>query len=234
MTRRKIVFNNLDGRYLVSEEYNGDKEEMERFGLAACDHTWAEFMEAMNSVRTMPDFLKMISQIAASYHAVVNGTVLPQQANQLPGARIRTARSRKELYDLVGMMDEVWEVKRGTPGAHLLDKSSYAVQTYNGKAVWDESEFCFSSVKRGDYVSQAVVDDVADCLPPACYCKQCTQLGEPAATRINPNDNQAHSVFHTFRVVDGEWPDWIWEYCGLCFCGENVERGKSPTPLMPS
>ena len=40
MTRRKVIFwNDLNDSYIVSEEYNGDKAEMERFGLGACDHT---------------------------------------------------------------------------------------------------------------------------------------------------------------------------------------------------
>lgn len=34
MTRRKVIFwNDLNDSYIVSEEYNGDKAEMERFGL---------------------------------------------------------------------------------------------------------------------------------------------------------------------------------------------------------
>lgn len=36
MTRRKVIFwNDLNDSYIVSEEYNGDKAEMERFGLGA-------------------------------------------------------------------------------------------------------------------------------------------------------------------------------------------------------
>ena len=70
MSRRKVIFwNDLNDSYIVSEEYNGDKAEMERFGLGACDHTWPEFMEAMSSVSNMADFLKVISYITASYHA---------------------------------------------------------------------------------------------------------------------------------------------------------------------
>lgn len=108
MTRRKVIFwNDLNDSYIVSEEYNGDKAEMERFGLGACDHTWPEFMEAMSSVSNMADFLKVISYITASYHATVNGVPLPEQANNLPGSRLNVAHSHKELYNLVGDMDEV-------------------------------------------------------------------------------------------------------------------------------
>jgi hypothetical protein len=124
MTRRKIIFHSdLDGRYIVSEEYNGDKAEMEYFGLGACDHNWAEFMEAMSTVDNLMDFLHAIAKITASYHATVNGVALPQQANNLPGTRISIAHNLAELLDMVSSMDEVWEVKQGIPGAHLLDIS---------------------------------------------------------------------------------------------------------------
>lgn len=127
MTRRKIVFyNDLNDSYIVSEEYNGDKAEMERFSLGACDHNWYEFMEAMNAVNNLADFLHVIAQITASYHATVNGVALPQQANNLPGARLNIAHNQEELFAMVGDMNEVWEVKRGIPGAHLLDVSSIA------------------------------------------------------------------------------------------------------------
>ena len=138
MTRRKVIFwNDLNDSYIVSEEYNGDKAEMERFGLGACDHTWPEFMEAMSSVSNMADFLKVISYITASYHATVNGVPLPEQANNLPGSRLDVAHSHKELYNLVGDMDEVWEVKRNISGAHLLDVSTIAPKP---KQVWDGKE----------------------------------------------------------------------------------------------
>lgn len=62
MTRRKIIFyNDLNNSYIVSEEYNGDKAEMEQFVLGSCDHTWPEFMDAMNIVDGLPVFLKTIS-----------------------------------------------------------------------------------------------------------------------------------------------------------------------------
>ena len=158
MTRRKVIFwNDLNDSYIVSEEYNGDKAEMERFGLGACDHTWPEFMEAMSSVSNMADFLKVISYITASYHATVNGVPLPEQANNLPGSRLNVAHSHKELYNLVGDMDEV---------------------------------------------------------------------GEPYSSKLDEKTGEWRSIYATFRKVGGEWPNGIWEYCGHCFRGETVERGK--------
>ena len=91
----------------------------------------------------MADFLKVISYITASYHATVNGVPLPEQANNLPGSRLNVVHSHKELYNLVGDMDEVWEVKRNIPGAHLLDVSTIAPkpkQVWDGKEVIDEDD----------------------------------------------------------------------------------------------
>ena len=177
MTRRKVIFwNDLNDSYIVSEEYNGDKAEMERFGLGACDHTWPEFMEAMSSVSNMADFLKVISYITASYHATVNGVPLPEQANNLPGSRLNVAHSHKELYNLVGDMDEV--------------------------------------------------DNAMDCLPPVCMSARCSQMGEPYSSKLDEKTGEWRSIYATFRKVGGEWPNGIWEYCGHCFRGETVERGK--------
>jgi hypothetical protein len=230
MTRRKVIFwNDLNDSYIVSEEYNGDKAEMERFGLGACDHTWPEFMEAMSSVSNMADFLKVISYITASYHATVNGVPLPEQANNLPGSRLNVAHSHKELYNLVGDMDEVWEVKRNISGAHLLDVSTIAPkpkQVWDGKEVIDEDDFDYATAKPGDFVTQAVVDNAMDCLPPVCMSARCSQMGEPYSSKLDEKTGEWRSTYATFRKIGGEWPNGIWEYCGHCFRGETVERGK--------
>ena len=96
--------------------------------------------------------------------------------------------------------------------------------TYNGKPVMDEGEFDTSTAKIGDLVTQAVVDDFMDCLPPACMRSDCSQLGEPYSMREDPNTGKYRNTYLTFkRIASG-----IWMYCGNCFRGENVERGKNP------
>ena len=228
MTRRKIIFyNDLNNSYIVSEEYNGDKAEMEQFGLGSCDHTWNEFMEAMASVKNLADFLKVISYITDSYRAAVNGIPLPSQAKDLPGARLSIAHNLKELYDLVGSMDEIWEVKRGVPGVRLLDVSTITPKPkliWNGKEVLDEDDFSYTTAEPGDYVTQAVVDDAMDCMPPACMSTRCSQMGEPYSHELDERTGEYRSTYATFRKVGGEWPNGIWEYCGHCFRGETINR----------
>lgn len=99
---------------------------------------------------------------------------------------------------------------------------------YNGKEVWTEDNFDYQKVRVGDYVEQAVVDNAMDCLPPACMTSQCAQMGEPYSHREDPDTGKWRATYTTFKRVGGEWPNGIWQYCGHCFCGENVERGKDP------
>lgn len=225
MTRRKIIFyNDLNNSYIVSEEFNGDKSEMEQFGLGTCDHTWTEFMETMSMVDKLSYFLSAISWISGSYHPSVNDVLLPSQDNDLPGTRLDTANSSRELYALVGDMDEVWEFRRGVCGARLFDTSTIAPVTWNGKPVLDTDEFYYSVAKPGDYVTQAVVDEAINCLPPVCMRSDCSQMGEPYDTKLDDRSGKWRNTYATFRKVAGKWPNGIWEYCGHCFCGETEER----------
>lgn len=98
---------------------------------------------------------------------------------------------------------------------------------YEGNEVWTQDTFEYSKAKVGDYVEQAVVDDAMDCLPPACMTSECAQMGEPYSHREDPETGKWRATYATFkRVTSGM--DGIWQYCGNCFRGENVERGKDP------
>ena len=99
--------------------------------------------------------------------------------------------------------------------------------TYNGKAVFTAETFNYSKAQVGDYVTQEVVDNAMDCLPPACMTSRCAQLGEPYSHRQDPDTGKWQPTFATFkRVTSG--PDGIWQYCGHCFHRENIERGEDP------
>ena len=98
--------------------------------------------------------------------------------------------------------------------------------TYNGTEVLTEETFRFSTVKIGDYVEQAVVDNAMDLLPPACMRSDCSQVGEPYSHRLDPDSGKWRPTYATFKKVAGEYPNGIWQYCGNCFRGENVERGE--------
>lgn len=101
---------------------------------------------------------------------------------------------------------------------------------YNGNKVYTADEFVYDKANVGDYVEQEVVDDMLDALPPACMRSSCSQLGEPHSDRQDPDTGKWRATYPTFKKVCGTWNkgDEIWEYCGNCFRGENVERGKDP------
>ncbi len=99
--------------------------------------------------------------------------------------------------------------------------------TYDGKHVYTPDDFSYSKARIGDYVSQEVVDDAMDCLPPACMTSACAQMGEPYSTRLDPDTGRHRNTYATFRRVTGG-RDGIWEYRGHCFCGETDERGTEP------
>ena len=97
--------------------------------------------------------------------------------------------------------------------------------THNGKEVFTAETFRYDAAKVGDLVTQEVVDNAMDCLPPICMRDSCSQMGEPYDTCWDPKSGRYHNTYSTFKLVAGKWPNGIWEYCGHCFAGENVERG---------
>jgi hypothetical protein len=99
---------------------------------------------------------------------------------------------------------------------------------YNGKKVYACGEFDYGTAQIGDYVTEEVVDEAINALPPACMRSDCSQLGEPYSHRQEPETGRWRATYATFKAVAGIYPDRIWEYCGHCFCGENVERGEDP------
>ena len=76
----------------------------------------------------------------------------------------------------------------------------------------------------GDYVEEKIVDEMINCLPPACMRSDCMQCGEPYSHREDPNTGKWRATYSTFKKVT----NGIYEYCGHCFYGENVERGNEP------
>ena len=98
----------------------------------------------------------------------------------------------------------------------------------NGKPIFTQENFNYSEAKIGDYVEQAVVDDAMDCLPPASMSARCAQMGEPYSHREDPETGRLRPTYYTFKRVAGEWPNGIWQFCGCCFQGETVPRGKDP------
>lgn len=118
-----------------------------------------------------------------------------------------------------------WRI--GEAKAYIIDatyegKRPRECGEYEGRKVFNKDTFMYS-YPVGTLVSEEVVDDAINALPPACMRSDCSQLGEPAGTRIDDSGNERFT-YETFkRIAKG-----VWEYCGDCFRGENVQRGKEP------
>ena len=93
---------------------------------------------------------------------------------------------------------------------------------YNGKKVFDRESFSYELAKIGDYVTEEVVDDAINCLPPASMTTRCSQMGEPISDRFDPDNHCWRSTYETFTKVAED----IWMYCGDCFRGEIAQRGR--------
>lgn len=93
---------------------------------------------------------------------------------------------------------------------------------YHGKKVYNKSwYFGIATLQIGDLVEEDIVEELVYCMPPASNRSDCSQLGEPTSSRVDENGNY-RQTYETFKKISEN----IWEYCGDCFAGENVLRGK--------
>lgn len=106
----------------------------------------------------------------------------------------------------------------------MTDKKTSTPKAWNSRPVWTEDTFDYATAAVGDYVTQTVVDNAMNCLPPACMTSSCAQMGEPYSHRRDPDSGQWRPTYATFQRATSS-PDGLWMYCGHCFQGENRERG---------
>ena len=90
------------------------------------------------------------------------------------------------------------------------------------RRIYTENTFRYETAKAGDLVTEDVVNNAVNCLPPACMRIDCTQMGEPYSHQLDHTTGKYRPTYATFRHVT----EGIWEYCGNCFRGENVEQGN--------
>ena len=131
---------------------------------------------------------------------------------------LKGAETYKKHYESYPWMDHELLIEEVEYEGVPLSES----QLYNGKEVIDkEHYFGLDACKIGDYFTEDMVNDFMDMLPPACWRSDCAQIGEPSSHRIDEN-GKGKATYATFkRIAEG-----VWEYCGDCFRGENVKRGK--------
>lgn len=102
-----------------------------------------------------------------------------------------------------------------------------SVQDYNGKPVYNMDHCYWKALSVGDYVNGEIYNYIINCITPACFRSDCTQLGEAAGNKLDEN-GVLRDTYHTLKKVS----DDVYEYCGKCFIGENYERGTVPAYIF--
>ena len=92
--------------------------------------------------------------------------------------------------------------------------------------MFTREDFSFECIKVGMTVSEEVIDDLMNCMPPASYRSDCAQVGEPYGHREDPETGRWRPTYGTFKRSDKKKEAWV--FCGYCFRGENVVRGTDP------
>ncbi len=99
---------------------------------------------------------------------------------------------------------------------------------YNGKIVVDkEHYFGLDAHEVGEYFAEDMINYFMGLLPPACMRSDCCQIGEPTTSKADEN-GKYRNTYPTFKRITED----IWEYCGDCFRGENVQRGEDMPCIM--
>ena len=132
---------------------------------------------------------------------------------------LRIANNLIDHYELKHLLDgrEVYIKARPRQREYI------PMLTYKHRAVQNK-DYCFwNALKVGDYIDQERADYIINCYTPASMRTDCTQMGEPAATKIDDDGNERNVYITVKKIADG-----VWEYCGRCFRGENTERGTYP------
>lgn len=81
-----------------------------------------------------------------------------------------------------------------------------------GKGSW------YDYAEIGDTVSEDVVDNFLNMLPPRSMKYGYVQVGE-AYNHVEDENGTVRATYMTFAKLDG-----VWKYCGNCFAGEIVDR----------
>lgn len=67
MTRRIIAFE-VNGKFMVSQELNGDKSEQRMFGLPQGNLNWSDVIKTFDGSKTTDDFVAAVHSVENAYH----------------------------------------------------------------------------------------------------------------------------------------------------------------------
>lgn len=79
-------------------------------------------------------------------------------------------------------------------------------------------ESIYEYLRKGDIVSEDIVDNFMNRLPPKAMSHRYLQVGEPY-DHVYDIDGRLRAIYMTFAKCDGQW--W---YYGNCFLWETVDK----------
>ena len=82
---------------------------------------------------------------------------------------------------------------------------------------WEAAGSFEKAANPGDYVEERIINEMRDCLPPACMNSGFLQMGEPYSHELDPDTGKWKPTFMTFKK-DGQH----WTYCGNCFYKQDT------------
>ena len=102
----------------------------------------------------------------------------------------------------------------GTLRENNAEQTAHKLVTY---ADWEAAGSFEKAANPGDYVEECIIDQMRDCLPPACMNSGFLQMGEPYSHELDPDTGKWKPTFMTFKK-DGQH----WTYCGNCFYKQDT------------
>lgn len=84
-------------------------------------------------------------------------------------------------------------------------------------ADWEAAGDFSKAAKPGDFVTEDIVEEFLNCVPPASHRAGYIQCGEPYSHQLDPETGRWQGTYSTFLKADEHWI-----YCGNCFIGKTT------------
>ena len=175
-----------------------------RASAYAVENGWVEEVDDPDWV--VKNGFKVVYNYNGKWLCAGNPVIFPER--EIAEKYKRHYESFPWVHEKLYVMDEIYEGKKVKECRQFKGKKVYNTSWYYGTA----------SLEVGDLVEEDIVEDLMNCLPPACYRKDCAQCGEPVSTKRDEYGKIRHT-YSTFKKV----AENTWEYCGNCFRGENKQ-----------
>lgn len=153
MTRRIIAFE-VNGKFMISQELNGDKSEQQMFGLPQGNLNWSDVIKTFDGSKTTDDFVAAVHSVENAYHY-----------QQIPLA----------VVDELPIVEQLWLLKDGSLQlAYEYGKPVFFYEAYFGN---DEDEENFVVViKTHKELAPEDVTTIRPHLLETSGCEKCTKL----------------------------------------------------------